>query len=64
MYAEVAIGVTFPLHFYKELHDQVLSLPASDAPGQINDREAPEVAFTSQGMKHITIWCIACTCLQ
>lgn len=63
MYAEIAIGATFPLHLYEGLHDQVLSLPASDAPEQIDDREAPEVTFTSQGRKNVTLWCVACTWL-
>ena len=57
MYAEIGIGATFPLHLYEGLHDQVLSLPASNAPEQIDDREATEVAFT------FTLWCIACTWL-
>ena len=55
MYAKIAIGATFPLHFYEVLHDQVLSLPSTGEPEQIDDRIASEVSFTSQGLKHITV---------
>lgn len=60
MYAEIAIGATFPLHFYEGLHDKVLSLPTTDAsycPDQFDltsvtctGVEDPEATFTSSGL--------------
>ena len=56
MYAEIAIGATFPLHFYEGLHDQVISLPATDVscPDQFDlthtGSEVPEATFTSPGL--------------
>ena len=53
MYAEIAIGATFPLLFYEGLHDQVISLPATDVscPDQFDlthtGSEVPEATFTS-----------------
>ncbi|CAB4018867.1 Hypothetical predicted protein, partial [Paramuricea clavata] len=51
--AEIAIRGTFPLHFYEGLHDQVISLPATDVPcpDQFDlthtGSEVPEATFTS-----------------